>query len=919
MQKKLKTMLLLTASLTGVLILTSCGEPQYSENEYTYYTYLGSKPGTWNVHDWETNDESYINSFTEIGLYDVILNEARDGYVFETEMASEFPYKVKIDPDGTPGKDITTSEEMDAIKNTYGYANVTEGLVWEIKLNQAAKWEDGTPIKANDYVESMKRQLDPKRVNFRADSYYASNLVISNAEKYFKSNRRTIEPLYDYLELDTYDFKNAADSASVGNNYHINLGRFTPFVMECFTNADSTTTLHSVLEQLGANGSFAPDSARRIIDAVQYYLLYHVDHTNDENIKDWEKCNTPSDVSAEMMNHDIPVLDFDKPATAVKVRKTKDSSWADNSQLQEYKREDLIKDVNKFLQEFKKVNHPNAYRMIMFGSIKNAEFEDFNKVGIKALDDYTLRLYLDKTITLLDLKFALTGNWLVKTDLYDELTLTGANGSLSTKYATVDVKNYMSYGPYKLTEYVEGHSFFISKNENWYGYTDGRHVGQFQMTGIKTTIIEQHSTAVGLFEQGLLDDLALDANDMKTYGSSSRLTTTPESYTQKISFNSNRAKLRSRQGGNNVKTILANENFRKGLSLSLNRSLFASQTTAGSKPFTGLLNEMYLTDVEIGEMYTSTPAGKSVYNLVYDKLGGDPYADNYKESPLARTAQGYNFQQAVYYVEKAIGEEIERGDLKSGNNIFIEFRVYDNESETTINMANFLRNAFTSVLKDAVAKYNANNSTTIELTLTLETVKDEDYYNSAKAGNYDMIFSIWGGAAISPYGLMQVYCDSEFESCCEYGFKGNQRNEKLYIELDGQEGVDPANEEKSFEEWYKYLVDGEKEPDLEGQLVNNDRNDPANAEIMSRYNAIHEKRTKVLAGLEAGILNRFEAIPLVARGTSALTSFKVENGTNQYINLVGYGGVRFMTFNYNDKQWHEYIESDKWNKDYYKL
>lgn len=919
MQKKLKMMMLLTASLAGVISLTSCGGETYSENEYTYYTYLGSKPGTWNVHDWETNDESYINSFTEMGLYDVILNEKKDGYKFVTEMASEFPYKVKIG-EGTEGKDITTMEEMQQIKETYGYANVTEGLIWEIKLNPLAKWQDGTPIKAVDYVESMKRQLDPQMINFRADSYYASNLVISNAEKYFKSNRRTIEPLYDYVDLDTFEFKNSADAVSVGNGYHLNLGRYTPFVAECFTNADSTTTLYTVLDQLGETN--APEACRRIIECAQYYALHYIDHSREENLKDWEKCNTPSDVTGEMLNYDIPVLNLEKQDFAVKVRKTSTSNWGKDDELQDYKRADLIEDLNAFIKAFKKKNHSNAYRMLMFGSIKNAEFSDFNRVGIKALDEYTLRLYLDKSITLLDLKFALSSNWLVKVDLYDELKVTNASGSVSTKYATVSVDNYMSYGPYKLTEYVEGHSFFIAKNENWYGYTDGKHVNQFQMTGIKTTIIEQHSTAVGLFEQGLLDDLALDANDMKTYGSSSRLTTTPESYTQKISFNSNRAKLRARQGGNNVKTILANENFRKGLSLSLNRTLFASQTTAGSKPFTGLLNELYLTDVEIGEMYTATAAGKSVYNLVYDKLGGDPYSSTYdpnNPSALALTAQGYNLNQAIYHVEQAIKEEIELGDLQSGNVIDIEFRVYDNESETTIAMYNFLKNAFTDVLKEGLKKYNANNNASVQLSLNLHMEKDEDYYNSAKAGNYDMIFSIWGGAAINPFGLMQVYCDPEFESCCEYGFKGNQDAVKLSIDVDGNNEIDEATEIKSFFEWYKALVDGEKEPDLEGNLVNNDRNDPANAEIMNRYNTIHNKRVNTLAGLEAGILNRFEAIPLVARGTSALTSFKVENGTNTYINLVGYGGVRFMTFNYNDKAWHEYIESDKYNKDYYKL
>ena len=88
MQNKLKRLLVLTAGLTGVLTLASCGET-YSETDFTYNSYISTKPSTWNVHTWETSDESYITSFTEMGFYDVALNDKKDGYVFVTEMASE--------------------------------------------------------------------------------------------------------------------------------------------------------------------------------------------------------------------------------------------------------------------------------------------------------------------------------------------------------------------------------------------------------------------------------------------------------------------------------------------------------------------------------------------------------------------------------------------------------------------------------------------------------------------------------------------------------------------------------------------------------------------------------------------------------------------------------------------------------------
>lgn len=891
MKNKFKTLMVLTAGLVGTLVLTSCGEETYSETDYTYNTYITSKIGTWNVHDWETNDESYINAFTEIGLYDCILNSTKDGYEFVTEMASEFPYNPK-NP-GSENFDATvdlSSDELNQICDFYGFDNIQEGQIWDIKLNPNAKWEDGTPITATDYVESMKRQLDPKLVNYRADSYYSSTFQIVNAEDFYKSGRYTIEALYNYINTDTMEYKNNTIGNTIGEDYYINLGVYTPFVKTVFSNADESTILYEVFNQVGTNMGSEQIKvvSQRIIDAVQYYLLHYVDHTYGDDANEWKNVQTPGEVKSTMMNYDIPIMNFDQRETQVKVRTSRTGSWADEgNNLRVYTRDDMKNDLNLFLRLYKGINKEHSYRMILSGKIKNNTFTNFEKVGIKAKDQYSLRLILKKSISLLDLKFALTSNWLVKTDLYDRLTTTGAGGMKQTSYATVSENNYCSYGPYKLERFTEGHSFYISRNDQWYGYTDGNHVGQYQMTGCLTTVIETHSTARGMFEKGELDDLSLDANDMKTYGNSSRLTTTPESYTQKISFNSDRTKLESRQKGNENKTILANDNFRKGLSLAINRNEFASKTTAGSKPFTGLLNELYLTNVEKGEMYNSTEEGKSVYNKVYDKLGGDPYADDYEETSLSRSSQGYNLQQATYFVEKAIKEEIESGALKSGNNIAIEFRVYDNESSTTVAMVDFLQTSFKNVLAKAVEKYNTNNGATINLSLSIEAVKDEDYYNSAKSGNYDMIFSIWGGAAINPYGLMQVYCDSEFESTCEYGFKGKQN--KVMLEIDG--------EVKSFEAWYDTMVD-----------INDDSGE-----------ANHKRKVSILASLEAGILNRFEAIPIVARGSSSLTSFKVENGSSTYINLIGYGGIRFMKFNFNDKTWHEYITSSTYSSDLYKL
>ncbi len=921
MKKNTKVFVLALTALTTAVGLSSCtGDVYNSDKEYTYYTYLSTKPSTWNTHDWETSDESYVTSFTEMGFYDVVLDSSKSNYEFVTEMASEFPKKIS-------SADLTN--EYDEYSTKYfNNQNIPDNQIFDIKLNTKATWEDGTPIKAQDYVDSLELQLSPKYVNFRADSYYASNLVVANAERYYKSGRQTLEPLYNYVNGSSYEYTDDKYKDTAGSDYYINLQKVAPIAAEYYKDGKTITLAELFNQPLITGKTSTSEAARRITESVKYYLFKYGDadwKAKGDNHEDWAKAKSPADVKDAMTDFDISLSRYQSPKKLIKVRKNLGSNnnggynysdWKNEAELVTYTMEDLVADINTILKDtFNKQIKKNSERLMLYGYIKNEEFNNFDNVGIKAIDDSTIRLILGKSIKMLDLKFSLTSNWLVKTDLYEQLSKKNGN-KWSTDYASKKVGNYKAYGPYKLVKYEEGKSFVIEKNDKWYGYTDGKHEGQFQMTRVKTTIVEDHQTAVGMFEKGQLDDLTLDANDMKTYGNSKYSQTVYESYTQKISFNSNRNKLLGRQSSNINKVILANDDFRKGLSLSLNRNDFAAKTTAGSKAFTGLLNDLYLTDVQVGEMYTSTSQGEGVYNEVYGELGGNPYSDDYKVKALEKAAQGYNLQQATYFVEKAFKDEIEAGNLKLNDKIELEIQVYDNSSTTTINMTRFISDSFKTVIDNAVAKYNAkqtDDAKKANITFELKVVKNEDYYNAAKSGNYDMIFSVWGGAAINPYGLMQVYCDPDFESTCEYGFKGNQNSAKLEIAFD-----DGTSEERTIAEWYTKLNGDLAEMDID-ELVSDRKSEVASdKELVAKYNAQHQKRVTVLAKLEAAILKRFEAIPLVARGSTSLYSVKVKYATNKYINLVGYGGIRFMTFNYTDKQWNEFIKSNEFSKDIYK-
>lgn len=919
MNMKGNKLLVLSAS---VLVLAGCNSGSSSSDyTYSYNTYLSTSPSTWNNHTWETSDEGYISGFTEMGLYDVELNADKNGYNFVAEMASDMPI--------SRTQDDLSDEELDTYYSDIG--NITANMVWDIPLNTSACWEDGTPITAQDYVDSMELQLSSEYANYRADSYYSSSFVLVNAENFYKQGRQTVEPVYSYINQTTGEVED--DSGY----YYLNLGKGNKaYTGTVFRDADDDTNFYMVLNQLGSTYG-VKEEADRIINAYSYYLWKSVDHASSTHASSWSTVTEPGDVSSSMIEDDNVDMDldiFDDGFTDTSgnrlyiMRKINNSGeWVEGN-LEEYTTSDVQNDLRTVVRAIGGTSGMTgqrwAWKLPLFTLVYTYDGEtiEMSQVGIRKINDYTIRLYFAKSISGLDLKFSLSSNWLVKTDLYKNLTTTLPTGLKATSYATASADNYMSYGPYRLENFTPGEQIHIVKNDAWYGWTDGKHEGQFQMEELNTRIYAQHSTAMNEFLAGRLDDMDLTVDEVSTYGTSRRAKTTYESYTQKISFNSDYDKLEDRQGTNTGinKTILSNIDFRRGLSLGLNRREFAAQATSGSTPFTGLLNDLYLANNATGETYRSTEQGQSVYGMVYDTLGGSTIGE---ETPLAENVYGYNRPLAVEYLEKAMRDELaitatgKSGHLKAGDTITIEFRVYDDEATNTVHAVDFMREYWTQLIADAVTGLRESNDLASSETInfSLQVTKDQDYYNTAITGDYDMIFSIWGGAAINPCGLMDVYCSIEQTNCCEYGFKGKQNTVMLDIDADG-DGDIADDETKSFDAWNTYMQEDDSCDDA--SLVDGDGN-PLEGYV-DEWETAHNRKFNILAGLEAGIINRFEAVPLVARGTTSLLGYKVEYGTDTYVSLIGYGGIRSMTFNYTNDGWTEFCNQNNNSlSDVYKL
>ncbi len=435
--------------------------------------------------------------------------------------------------------------------------------------------------------------------------------------------------------------------------------------------------------------------------------------------------------------------------------------------------------------------------------------------------------------------------------------------SVSTNYAT-SVDTSISYGPYKLTYFELDKQITLERNENWYGYHDARHRGQYQTDRISCQVMSTHSTALLAFLSGDLDSISLQSEDMARYASSPAIRFQPESYTTKLTFNTDKKALSARGS-----QILSNVHFRQAFSLAIDRSRFAAAYTSAGEAGFGLLNSSYIYNPFTGASYRASNRAKNALvqlnGLRIDDFGGldGAYA----------AITGYDPTLAQGLMQLAYEEAVAGGLYDGKSPISLRLSVYQSE-DIYVQMYHFLCDALALACK----------GTDLEGKVSLEMVVDADYYATMDSGLTDMIFSTWGGSAYDPYGVLyRCYCDAGVEAVpnqMEYGF--NAAKVRVRMEIGGK----PV--EDTLQNWARWCA-GDTAVQI-GELG-----------PFRQYDAA--TRCAIYSDLEYAYLSQYVTTPLYYRNSAQLISHKGSYPTKTYIEGPGYGGIRFYAYHYDDTQW----------------
>lgn len=101
---------------------------------------------------------------------------------------------------------------------------------------------------------------------------------------------------------------------------------------------------------------------------------------------------------------------------------------------------------------------------------------DFANVGIYKTGEYEITIVLGKALAGFNLLYSLSGNWIVYQEYYDACKKQVEGTDAWTSTYNTSKETTMSYGPYKFESYELDKSMVFVRNENWWGYTDGKHI-----------------------------------------------------------------------------------------------------------------------------------------------------------------------------------------------------------------------------------------------------------------------------------------------------------------------------------------------------------------------------------------------------------------------------------------------------------
>ena len=541
-----------------------------------------------------------------------------------------------------------------------------------------------------------------------------------------------------------------------------------------------------------------------------------------------------------------------------------------------------------------------------------ADNYSFDNVGIfqtNEEDDYSITIVLGKSLAGFNLLYNLSGNWIVYQPYYDLLMKPIPNTEAYATTYNTSVASTMSYGPYKLVSYELDKSMRFVKNENWFGYTDGKHkyvdpvdgntYDMYQTTEIYCQKVKEADTRKMMFLKGQLMGYGLQAADFAEYRDSDRCYATPSETIFFFVFNGNLEKIQEREKADDfdkttkdLETMTINE-FRRAWAVSFDKEAFCAAISPSRSGGYGIIGESYIYDPETGARYRDTDQAKKAlcefYSVDYTKFESlDAAVDS---------ITGYDVTTAKQLYTEAYAIAIEKGYITDNDNDGISDQTVEvvySSSEVTTFITNTI-NYFNEKLNEVTA------GTPFAGKIKMVDAGDQGdpaWSDNLKAGITDTCLCGWSGSALNPFGLTDLYTNPAKQYDAGWF---DATSVDLTLTIEGEEIT------MNLKQWSDAL---------NGATVTLGEGDDAKEYCFGDGIADVEVRLDILAAIETEILKTYDYIPMLQDAGMSLLSKQVYYVVEEYNPIMGRGGIRYMRYNYDEAEWAKYVADQGGELDY---
>lgn len=808
--KQKKLLMLIAMVLVVVLcasVLTACKKDKGKDNKPYDITKRAST-------GWEDSRQYTLREYTSQmpGQWCTILSSDIVNNDMESYMTSSFyEFNYKFDADGkiVPGAytvEYSAATKLEDVTKKYAgqyglAADAEKGQAFAMTLRNDLKWDDGTPIKAADFVYTMTQQLSPNYLFDTASNYYSGNYVIHNAQNYVKQGQKGMFPAY-----------------SIMKEYNV---------------ADDAKLIYSTTNSRVAEKGFTPEV---IVAAfgIEGMTVEKINALNGKSLADIKKDATLNETWEALLG-----------------------AW----------KTDPNEELDFFETEYE---YPKM---------------DFSEVGYFVGDnEYELVMVIDGTLKPLDEEGNLAyeagyyfSNWpLVKKDLWEQCEDT-TKTPYANSYCTTLEKS-ASWGPYKLTNYQTDKTYTVSRNDKWFGYGLEQYAKQYQTDTIITNKIPEWDTAWMSFRLGEYDSVSMDVKIANEYRTSRQAYFTPDTAT----FDLNLQSLATSRTDKRNNLLLNYEDFRKAISLAINRDDYCAKNSPSSQAALGLLNSMYYNDVENGKVYRDSVQAKEAILNAYgaEKVEGGWKVGNVVYSKIDEAVDattGYNVTLARQLMTSAYNKAKADGNYRDGEKIVLTFGI----SEQTAN-TDRVKNWFQAAFDDATKGTAFEGKISIEYFVFSDKTWSEQFEN----GEYDLCFGAWGNAPFNPAYLL---CETQISDDNRYAKAWDPTAVNVTVKATPDDKHKDGVYTYNLEQW-RLILQGK-----EGCPVN------------FKKNFSMEDQLTALGAVETAILKAYYSIPVYSRYSASLMGYKTDYITYEYNTFMGYGGIRYMSYNFDDTEWAAFV------------